>query len=486
MNHSIRAQTTGFAPTQEIFLGKEYLVVPVIAMVEGVRFGANQNLPELGLASEFGKILSTWNNRPLMVNHPKIDGQFVSANFVNVLESYSFGFTADAQIDDNKLKMNAWIDLSRAAEIPEVQAFVDKINAGEMIEVSVGFMADVEPVKGLFNNQKYSGIWRNIIPDHLAFLVNEPGACSIEDGCGVPRINQAQEGNMTLKTDSAASCGCGGTEPKACTCNDHPPEVVVPQAAKTRDPKKAFPISVQTIAATITSNSIISLLQDELPDYIKSINPEGYYFDGYVISFTGGTDSMVIYQVWESGAGYCTMGILFDIAEDGTITFKGDPVDVRVVSHVYTEQETADMAIQTKSQETVAAPVVQAQPEVKVLSRDEALKTMSPADQALVLEALGTHQALRDSAITTLKANPKCKFNDAFLSVQSLDTLQNLVSMSEPTPVLEQIKENQPTTQASGDVLSFAGRAAPTPITAAQADNGFIEAPKVFAPKQSA
>ena len=52
---NIITQTDSDLAETKVFMGEDYLVVPVVAMVEGVRFGANQEDPELGLASEFGK-----------------------------------------------------------------------------------------------------------------------------------------------------------------------------------------------------------------------------------------------------------------------------------------------------------------------------------------------------------------------------------------------------------------------------------------------
>src|SRR5688500_17448146 len=102
----IRAQVDPNVRTQTC-LGIEYVVVPVVAMIEGVRFGANQTSGELGLASEFGKFPVGWNNRPCTVGHPKVGGDFVSANTPDVLSSWSFGVTMNTQLDGDKLKMEA-------------------------------------------------------------------------------------------------------------------------------------------------------------------------------------------------------------------------------------------------------------------------------------------------------------------------------------------------------------------------------------------
>jgi hypothetical protein len=48
----------------------------------------------------------------------------------------------------------------------------------------------LEDKKGKFGDKEYDGVWRNIVPDHLAILPEGiTGACSVEDGCGAPREN---------------------------------------------------------------------------------------------------------------------------------------------------------------------------------------------------------------------------------------------------------------------------------------------------------
>jgi len=50
-----------------------------------------------------------------------------------------------------------------------------------------------------FRGERFTEIDRRIIPDHLALLTEEQGACSWEDGCGAPRLNNKKKEN-TMKT----------------------------------------------------------------------------------------------------------------------------------------------------------------------------------------------------------------------------------------------------------------------------------------------
>jgi hypothetical protein len=66
---------------------------------------------------------------------------------------------------------------------------VNRLRAGQPVEVSTGYFADMEATNGVWNGAAYTGITRNIRPDHLALLPDEVGACSWVDGCGAPRVN---------------------------------------------------------------------------------------------------------------------------------------------------------------------------------------------------------------------------------------------------------------------------------------------------------
>lgn len=177
------------APTRrEMFEGREHLVAPVVAIVEGVLNEA------LLLEEEFGRYPAAWNGIPVPVFHPMINGEYVSANIPQVLERNTIGRFFNASVSDGRLRGEIWIDLERAQAmgLAEMAAAIER---GDVImEVSTGYYADDEYVTGTFNGRPYKTIHRNIRPDHLALLPGEIGACSVEDGCGVPRINLRSAG----------------------------------------------------------------------------------------------------------------------------------------------------------------------------------------------------------------------------------------------------------------------------------------------------
>jgi len=170
------------------FQDREHLVLPVIALVEGVIWPSNAPAPELVLADSFSSAPQGWNGRPVFYGHPTQEGRQVSGNIPEILPS-AIGMVFNAGVDTKRLKMEAWLDTERIGKAPEGARLLERIHNNETIEVSVGAYVTVAETAGSLNGKKYETIWQSITPDHLALLSeNEIGACSVEAGCGTPRI----------------------------------------------------------------------------------------------------------------------------------------------------------------------------------------------------------------------------------------------------------------------------------------------------------
>ena len=180
MNTFIQANNS-YETRVEKYDGKEYLVVPVIMMMEGVHSGSAGSM--LYLAEELGKYPDVWNGIPVVVTHPEKDGQNISANSPAVLNSEIVGRVFNTVIDGEKVKSEIWLNEARLAEIsPEA---LDSIKNQKPLDVSAGIFNDVENLPGTYRNEQYSTVARNLRPDHLALLPGERGACSWADGCGI-------------------------------------------------------------------------------------------------------------------------------------------------------------------------------------------------------------------------------------------------------------------------------------------------------------
>lgn len=172
------------------FRGQKHLIVPVVALREGVIHAMNAEAPEFVPIEALERAPGSWNGRPIVPNHPIIDGEVVSANDPRLLEENSFGQVFATVVEGKKLNMEAWLDLARCASLGgDAQSVVDRCNAGEPVEVSVGAMVTLEAKTGVYKGKHYSKVWQDIFPDHLAMLPEGvKGACNNEMGCGAPRV----------------------------------------------------------------------------------------------------------------------------------------------------------------------------------------------------------------------------------------------------------------------------------------------------------
>lgn len=168
---------------KEKFQGKEYLVVPTVMITEGVHSGSEG--PILYEAADLKKNPTVWNMKPVVINHPVKDGEGISACNPDVIEASGVGMLMNTHWHNGGLKTESWLDPIKLAQVaPNVLASIQK---GEMVEVSTGLYHDPEEVTGTWNNETYKAKARNILPDHLAILPNDKGACSIADGAGLLR-----------------------------------------------------------------------------------------------------------------------------------------------------------------------------------------------------------------------------------------------------------------------------------------------------------
>lgn len=60
---------------------------------------------------------------------------------------------------------------------------IERIESGDLRQVSPGFQSDVLMDGGTFGETPYDGIQKGILPDHLAIV--KEGRCSLDDGCGI-------------------------------------------------------------------------------------------------------------------------------------------------------------------------------------------------------------------------------------------------------------------------------------------------------------
>lgn len=165
--------------------GKQYMVVPVAMMTEGVHHGSQG--PLFYPASEFQRNAVVWNMKPVVVYHPEINGVGISACDPDVARKQQIGMLMNTRWD-GKLRSEAWLDPSQVMAVdPRV---MDAITNGKVMEVSTGLFTDNEQTSGKWGDEEYVAVARNYQPDHLAVLPDKVGACSVADGAGLLQLNE--------------------------------------------------------------------------------------------------------------------------------------------------------------------------------------------------------------------------------------------------------------------------------------------------------
>ena len=192
------ATVKGYTVKEKQHLGKKHLVVPMVMMVEGVHNGSHG--PLLHTIKELGKFTGSWNGIPIVIDHPTVDGESVSANTPDIIEQ-AVGKVYNTKVKGKKLTSEGWLDEDMLRQTSS--DVLAAVKASEQVEVSVGVYSDEEDTEGEFEGEEYNAIAINHRPDHLALLPGGTGACSIGDGCGVRAnsINKKGVKNEMIRSD---------------------------------------------------------------------------------------------------------------------------------------------------------------------------------------------------------------------------------------------------------------------------------------------
>lgn len=185
-----------YSPREVQLNNKQYLVVPVVMMVEGVHHGSGG--PILHLAENFSRTASAWNGIPLTAGHPHNGQTYISVNEADP-DRWVVGHVANARVQDNKLKADAYIDIQKSLVVNA--EIINYIKEEKKLEVSTGALTTDSQASGQFNNEQYEAVTLNYLPDHLALLPGSRGACSWNDGCGI-RNNENKQSEDILNDET--------------------------------------------------------------------------------------------------------------------------------------------------------------------------------------------------------------------------------------------------------------------------------------------
>ena len=154
-------------------------------------------------AEEINNSYQTMEGKLMPLPHPMVDGKYVSANDPRAINTYHVGAWAqNVSKSGDQVVMDVYINKAVAETKPDGKRLINRLDemiAGtntDPIHLSTGLLTNKEKKAGESKGKKHSWIARNMRFDHIAILLDEPGAGTPEEGVGMFVNADGQEGEV--------------------------------------------------------------------------------------------------------------------------------------------------------------------------------------------------------------------------------------------------------------------------------------------------
>lgn len=152
---------------------------------------------------EINSSYKTMERKLMPIGHPMVNGKYVSANDPQAVNDYYAGAWAQNVSKAGEKTVNdVYVNKAIAETKPDGKRLIarlDEMIAGtnsEPIHLSTGLLLNKEQKAGESKGKKYSWIAHNMQFDHIAILLDEPGAGTPEEGVGMFVNADGQEGEV--------------------------------------------------------------------------------------------------------------------------------------------------------------------------------------------------------------------------------------------------------------------------------------------------
>lgn len=196
--------------TTETIDGKPHIVVRGITPVVDDIVMNRKLYP----AAEIEKAYNTLERNPMPLGHPKVDGKHVSARDVRAVNNYHVGaWLQNVSHKDGKVSGDMYVDRQYAESSEKGKRLVNRLDemaAGtnvEPIHISTGLLYSGIAANGESKGKKYNEIATNMMFDHVAVLLDEPGAGTPSEGVGIFVNSEGEEQEIeVVSLADAADC----------------------------------------------------------------------------------------------------------------------------------------------------------------------------------------------------------------------------------------------------------------------------------------
>lgn len=143
-------------------------------------------------AAEIEKAYNTLERNPMPLGHPKVDGKHVSARDVRAVNEYHVGaWLQNVSHEGGKVTGDMYVNRQYAESSEKGKRLINRLDemiAGtnsEPIHISTGLLYSGIAANGESKGKKYNEIATNMMFDHVAVLLDEPGAGTPAEGVGI-------------------------------------------------------------------------------------------------------------------------------------------------------------------------------------------------------------------------------------------------------------------------------------------------------------
>lgn len=158
--------------------GRDVIVVPSATMPDDIIMNRIK-YP----AAEIKKSYASLEKSPAPLDHPVVNGKFVSAKDPEGINIGWVGaWNENVRYENGRVFLNKVIDVQRANESEGGRRLLEAIEKGKPIHTSTGLLAHLEKVKG---KEDHDAVAHNLEFDHDAILLDFKGAATPEQGVGI-------------------------------------------------------------------------------------------------------------------------------------------------------------------------------------------------------------------------------------------------------------------------------------------------------------
>ncbi|HAZ6603060.1 TPA: DUF2213 domain-containing protein [Escherichia coli] len=154
-------------------------------------------------AEEINNSYQTMERKLMPLGHPMVGGKYVSANDPQAVNDYYAGAWAqNVSKANDKVVMDVYVNKAVADTKPDGKRLIQRLddmitgNNADPIHVSTGLLLNKEQKAGESKGKKHSWVAHNMQFDHIAILLDEPGAGTPEEGVGMFVNADGQEGEV--------------------------------------------------------------------------------------------------------------------------------------------------------------------------------------------------------------------------------------------------------------------------------------------------